>query len=274
MASRPLYQVSRWLARRLPCGLRSRLRLLRWGHEPPDLIDLPEPVRELPGERVAVIAPHPDDEAIGCGGVLSLYRQRRVPTTVLYLTDGECGDNCCDLRGDALTAERRAETAVAAHRLGLVGQRFLGFPDGSVRCDRSSVRRVRHALDSMRPDVLFIPSCGEGHRDHRAAFWLAAAAVRRYRYPLEIFVYEVWSPLRANCVVPIDFTAKAEAIRAYASQMDEQERYVGASDGLNRYRAATALLDGATHAEAFWRGAKAEFLRASSRSRRAHNGAC
>jgi hypothetical protein len=49
------------------------------------MVDKPE------GHKILVIAPHPDDEVIGCGGTVRLHRQLGHTVTILYLTDGERG---------------------------------------------------------------------------------------------------------------------------------------------------------------------------------------
>lgn len=224
------------------------------------LIAVPVAKRQLPGRRVMVVAPHPDDEAIGCGGTLSLYKDLGADISVVYLTDGEHGNAFCEESLDELVARRRAETERAGARLGISSRRFLCLPDTAVRCTRQARRRLVTEILQAQPDVIFIPSQAENHRDHRAAFQICAHAISKYNRDLDVFVYEVWTPLRANCVVPIRFEDKAAVIREYQSQLDESELYLRATEGLARYRAASALLP-CLHAESYWYGSRSQFLK-------------
>ena len=71
--------------------------------------------------NVLVIAPHPDDESIGCGGALCLHAARRDPMAVVYLSSGELGLKHLPRNKAWLTREREAERA--ARILG-VAKRF------------------------------------------------------------------------------------------------------------------------------------------------------
>ena len=88
-------------------------------------------------ERVLVIAPHPDDEVLGCGGVLALHAMRGDRVRVVVLTDGAAG-------GDA--EAREAETRAAATVLGLEQVEFLGLEDGGLECDPDLVMRLSELL--------------------------------------------------------------------------------------------------------------------------------
>lgn len=233
-----------------------------------DVLRLPERLDRLPGKRILVLAPHPDDEAIGCGGALCHYDAAKAHTTVLFMTDGEGGNTFCGLVGQELIAQRRAETAAAAALLGIDERRFLSLPDGRLAVNRTSIRKVAAEIERARPDVLFVPSPFEHHCDHSATFYIASHALTAYSAPIDVLVYEVWAPLVANCALSIDFACKAEAIRAYMSQLDEHQLYVAASEGLGRYRAVTALLEPTAHAECYWRGERRAFLRFATVMRR------
>jgi len=77
--------------------------------------------------NVLVIAPHPDDESIGCGGALCLHAGRRDPMAVVYLTSGELGMKHLPRNKAWLTREREAERATQI--LGVAKCFFLRLPD-------------------------------------------------------------------------------------------------------------------------------------------------
>ena len=77
--------------------------------------------------NVLVIAPHPDDESIGCGGALCLHSRRGDRSSVVYLTSGELGLKHLPRHDAWLTRER--EAAQAAKILGIARMFFLRLAD-------------------------------------------------------------------------------------------------------------------------------------------------
>ena len=78
-----------------------------------------------------VAAPHPDDETLGCGGLLLARHARGVPASVVFLTDG-AGSHQGGSSGPGLAERRKAEGAEACRRLGAAPPEFLNFPDGAL----------------------------------------------------------------------------------------------------------------------------------------------
>jgi N-acetylglucosamine malate deacetylase 1 len=201
--------------------------------------------------NVLVIAPHPDDEAIGCGGSLLVHADEGARVVAVFLTSGEHG--MTDLEPAAATTAREREAEQAATILGLADLVFLRGPDGGVR---AAVHRVAAALcavlDRERPDIVYVPHDGEAHDDHAAALTiLRAAAAGLPLYEPEVRAYEVWTPLAwpdaVEDVTPV-MDRKLEAIRCYGSQL-AQLPYDEAALGLGAYRGA--LTGGCAYAEAF-----------------------
>lgn len=192
--------------------------------------------------RVLAVAPHPDDEAIGCGGSLRQHALRGDEVHALFLTSGELGLPQLE-RAEAWTVrEREAEEAGAV--LGLAGQRFLRRPDWGLAEQREDlVVAVARELDRAAPDRILVPHAGEWHPDHRAAHAAVLAAARRLGLALELIgTYELWTPLAAHDELA-DISAvmddKLAAIRRYPSQLAAFD-YVQAVTGLNAYRGALA----------------------------------
>jgi LmbE family N-acetylglucosaminyl deacetylase len=103
--------------------------------------------------RVLVVAPHPDDEAIGAWGLMDWLRARGAHIAVLVVSDGAASHPGSPSWPTArLVAERRRETLRALRRLGVVPPdiAFLGLADGALDRDPLLVRRVlgRHAASS------------------------------------------------------------------------------------------------------------------------------
>ena len=200
-------------------------------------------------EHVMVIAPHPDDEAIGCGGTLCLHRERDDPVHVVFLTSGEAG--LPDLAPEAVWTIREAEGQEAAKVLDVGHVDFLRLPDLGLDDNISvAAERLRSILKSYPADLIYLPHPGESHPDHKAVLPIVRAALAP-NASSELRVYEVWNPMTEVGWVE-DISAvmqrKLRAIGCYQSQL-RLIRYDLAIRGLNRYR---GILHAASrYAEAF-----------------------
>lgn len=191
---------------------------------------------EIEATSVLVLAPHPDDEALGCGGAIARHVQLRVPVRVAIVTDGAFG-----LRGTARTEEarrREAEARAAARILGYGEPSFWGMADHGVAYGEPLVRRIMDAADGA--DLIYAPSPFEMHPDHRALGMAAMEAVRRLGAGVRMAFYEVGVPLRPNVLLDITdmATTKHDAVQCYRSQLDVQA-YGEQIAALNRFRTYT-----------------------------------
>jgi LmbE family N-acetylglucosaminyl deacetylase len=198
-------------------------------------------------ESALIVAPHFDDEVLGCGGLAAQLAAAGAVVRVLFLTDGGGGVERIEDR-DAYRDRRREEAGNAVRALGAAGCEILGLPDGAL--DRhldDAVEGLRRALLTQKPDLLLVPHPLEVTRDHQAAF----AAVHRLLGPLRegdpgeeetllslrILLYEVNHPGHPDLLV--DVTAGEETLEAamacYGSQ-EERHPYLNAALGLRRFR--------------------------------------
>jgi LmbE family N-acetylglucosaminyl deacetylase len=204
-------------------------------------------------ERVLVIAPHPDDEAIGCGGAICLHRREGSAVHVVFLTSGERYTEEVPAERNRLV--REAEARQAAGVLDVQGLDFLRLPDlGVGGCIDEAAGQLRSLLAARTPDILYVPHPEEAHPDHAAAVVIVRAALASLSSEAprpQLRGYEVWSPLTRHHWVE-DISAvmpqKVRAVRCYRSQL-RLFRYDAAVRGLNRYR---GILHAASrYAEAF-----------------------
>jgi LmbE family N-acetylglucosaminyl deacetylase len=193
--------------------------------------------------EVLVIAPHPDDESLGCGGTISLLCRRGDLVQVVFLTSGERGVE--GLPPQEARALREAEARQAGAVLGVNHVAFLRLPDGGVAGNiEPGGARLAQMLGGRRPGLLFLPHPGDEHADHKAALPLVAAAWRTLPGgpPPQLWGYEVWTPLAsygwAEDVSPV-MAQKLRAVRCHRSQLGSF-RYDRAVRGLNQYRGALA----------------------------------
>lgn len=189
-----------------------------------------------------VIAPHPDDEAIGCGGAVCLHAGRGDRVSVVFLTSGELGLKHLPREEAWRVREREAEAA--AEILGVKSMTFLRLPDWYLgeRVEEAALA-LAPVLARETPQRLYVPHSHESHPDHRAALPAVRAALAGLGAPVpDLLTYEVWTPLGEYDHVE-DITSvmsrKLRAVRSYASQL-EGFRYDRAVRGLNEYRGALA----------------------------------
>jgi len=228
----------------------------------PSTIASLRPMSAPAGKRIAVLAPHPDDEVLGCGGTLAVAGMGDPGTsvTVLYLTNGEKGTSTGDRCGEELACVRREEARRGLAALGVGRAEYAGFPDGELAAGSREVACVTQFLAAHAPDIVMVPPPLDPHSDHRAAAGilaqvLAALPVTR----ASVWIYEVQPCFPMNALVCIDAAdaAKASALAAHRSQ--NAERLVRAARGLAACRAMNSSHDW-QFAEAFRVGSASNYV--------------
>jgi N-acetylglucosamine malate deacetylase 1 len=205
--------------------------------------------------NVLVLAPHPDDESFGCGGTIKQITSSGGNVDVVFMTRGENGvehDAPATMTVYQGLAQQRSQEAIAACRiLGVRAASFLGGHDGHLDRQPELFGEVLRVLHQGGYRSVFCPWPHDGHPDHAATYGMLAAALPHYPYPIEVWLYEVWTPLEPNMVIPIDSTidAKLEAMRAHASQLKVMD-YLTAFRALAQYR--SLLYTSSKYAEAFY----------------------
>ncbi len=246
---RPLKAIRQYLNKAVSSGLPlwAKAYLLQRGIDAP-----PHQIEKAPADRIAVLAPHPDDDVIGCGGTLYKHRLAGDHVTVVYLTDGARGDDYSGPPSPMLAAQRRQEAETAADLLGIEDLRFFNYPDTKLLSNTETAQHLYETLQEVKAQAVFLPFLLDEHPDHIAANRLFAKISRQLRPPVTAYAYEVWTPLRPNRVVDISQAAakKKEAIRKHASQMKYID-YAETSAGLNKFRSMSTGF-GQGHYEAFF----------------------
>jgi LmbE family N-acetylglucosaminyl deacetylase len=218
---------------------------------------LPVQLETLRRQRVMVVAPHMDDEVIGCGGTLLLHRSLQSEVRVVFVSDSSGAvDDPAVARN--LRDIRRGEMMQVSDVLAFGSVVELGFADGSLMNHEEAIAaRLADELHAFRPTQVLCPFPADGHADHQATAVALARASRVAGWQGEVLAYEVWSTLWPNMAVDIGAVAdeKAHLIRMYASEMGDRD-YAAAVLGLNRYRGMQHRVE---LAEAFHRCDAAQF---------------
>lgn len=206
-----------------------------------------------PRGRVLALAPHADDEALGCGGVLIRHHEQGDPVRVVCVTDGAAGDPSGYYGGRDYLELRREEARRAGAILGVDELVFWDYPDGRLAEARDLAQRLAALFETYRPDIIYRPSTREIHPDHWALGVGVEEALRDYRWAVGDYCFEIWATVRPSYVIDISavWERKQQAIEQYQSQLRYND-YVHMIEGLNAYR--TIYLSSARYMEAFESG--------------------
>jgi LmbE family N-acetylglucosaminyl deacetylase len=212
--------------------------------------------------NVLVIATHPDDEALGCGGVMARHAAEGDAVHVLVITRGDP-----ELFAPELIEETRAELREAHRLLDVTSVRFLDFP--APKLDTVPGYRLAGAIGQVireiAPTVVYLPHGGDIHADHRAVYHATLVAAR----PIDgcpvarLLCYETlseteWAPPVADqAFIPTVFVEitpylerKIAAMACYRTQVKPppHSRALETLEALARLRGATVSV---AAAEAF-----------------------
>jgi LmbE family N-acetylglucosaminyl deacetylase len=212
----------------------------------PILLSRAEDVTSQTAKRSClVLAPHPDDETLGCGATIMRKLAAGAPVQVVIAADGRYAYPSSQLSVDALIEIREEEARRACAILGLSDESitFLRFEDVRLADHRGLLRdRLFAIFDMVNPEEILVSSVIDNHPDHRVLAELARelAQTRRHRVPM-LYEYPIWFwdpriwrvrdllKLRPRIVRTEEFRMrKHQAIAAYRSQvtnlLDETRR--------------------------------------------------
>lgn len=152
-------------------------------------LGLPRLTLEPAPARAVVVAPHPDDEILGVGGLLNLLAAAGTRVEVLSVTDGEASHPGGSVCPQELVPRRAAETSAALAVLGVrASVRRLRLPDGG----REALEQpVVNALRVEAGTWLLGPWAGDGHPDHEAVGRGCATVAERDG--ARLLGYPVWA---------------------------------------------------------------------------------
>ena len=150
--------------------------------------------------KIVVIAPHPDDEVLGCGGLIAQAARKGVNVKVIVLSGGGAAhDNCCGISGEDVKRERRKLTTESLRNLGLRSDKitFLDWEDGKLPLHDhpdfgSKADELSKLLAQLKLVDVFCPHPFEGWPDHVAAQEITREAIKRSDGKTTLYYYCVW----------------------------------------------------------------------------------
>ncbi|MCD8489511.1 PIG-L deacetylase family protein [Geitlerinema calcuttense] len=203
--------------------------------------------------KVLVIAPHPDDEVLGCGGAIARHTACGDEVQVAVISQG-----ALDLYSPEEEAQVRRELAEAHALLGITEVHFLDFPAPKLDTIPSHLLAdaIRQTLYSFHPNIVYLPHRGDIHIDHQAVFQATLVAARPFaRCPVrKLLCYETLSetewapPFGQDAFIPTVFvditpylTQKLKAMACYQAELKQSPhpRSLAALEALAQFRGST-----------------------------------
>ena len=144
-------------------------------------------------KKVMVVAPHPDDETLGCGGTILKHRDSgdRVYWLIMTSISTEEGYEA------SLVKARQKEVAAIQKAYGFNGSFSLDVPTTKLDTipQGELVRRISGIMDRIKPEYVYLPYRNDIHSDHQVTFAVVQSAIKTFRVPTikKVLMYEVVS---------------------------------------------------------------------------------
>ena len=193
-----------------------------------------------------IIAPHADDESLGCGGVISLLTSKGYNVKVIFVTDGsQSHPNSKEYPSHKLIAIREQEAKNALEILGVPSSQiyFFHLPDAKLHALAPSilgqtVQKLQEVILDFRPQTIFVPWRKDPHPDHISSWELSLKALytlSKTEFSAPILEYLVWFWERSSAIelpdpasvnlwkidTEVHLPLKRKAIAAHLSQLGQ-----------------------------------------------------
>ena len=184
-------------------------------------------------DYILILAPHPDDEAIGMGGMLALYAPQ---CDVIVMTDGSRGSKSIPPQVESEIRKRQFQREM--EYISVHAYKWMGYPDGSLLGQAECM----DAIDFSPYTKIFLPWGNDNHSDHTATFIYAMEKIKKINRSIEVYQYEVHVPLH-DITDYLDITDQIEEkckLICFHEDQIESVPYDEIVKSLDKYRACQA----------------------------------
>lgn len=185
-------------------------------------------------ERVLVLAPHQDDELIGCGGLLLQLKEFEKKIHVCFITDG--AQHISGMTKREVVAARRKEAEAVIDALG-VDYSELGLDNSEPYPSQQHLQELHSLLNEWQPDLILLPWMLDAPYKHRLANEMLALIMLKYGLNVDIWGYQVHNHLYPNILVDITdkMEEKVRLLSIYKTQNENFVNFPHLTKGLNAY---------------------------------------
>ncbi len=227
---------------------------------------LPSIIRPIPikapfGKSMLVVAPHQDDEIIGCGGAMALQIKRGKKVTVVFTQDGGDGYEAAGISREEAVSIREGEALSVARQLGAANPKFLRYANLNTKIIDVLAKDLIAEIECVKADVIFTPFFLDYNEHHQITNYALAEALSQSTMQPKIYGYEVWGLTIPNVIINIDsvMTAKRQLLSLYKSQLKGKD-YLNGITGLNMYHSMVFGTGECSYAERFFEMPAVEFI--------------
>jgi LmbE family N-acetylglucosaminyl deacetylase len=195
----------------------------------PTFLDHPD------GNRLLIIAPHQDDDIIGCGGLILHAVREKKEIIPIYLSDGK--NHIPGYLLEEVPKIRKKEAIDVWNTIGGIKPIFLDIPNKNFEVNEENAKKIYHSLRKYKPDSLFIPFFLEDSDIHRKSNHLLLLANKFGPLPnLKVWAYQTSTMICPNVGIEISdvFDKKIELMKMWESQ-NTVFNYAHYTKGLNIY---------------------------------------
>lgn len=189
---------------------------------------------KLAMRRILVVSPHPDDETLGCGGVILRHIKEGANVSWMIITEMSKEYGFAEIQiGNRAKEISQVEDMYCfdkVYKLGLPTMQLDTIPIGKI------IDAIRNVIEKESPEIIYVPFPGDAHSDHRLVYDAISTVFKWFRYPSvkSILCYETISetdfginptsfPFQPNFYVNIEkeIEKKIEIMKIYTSEMGD-----------------------------------------------------
>jgi len=210
-------------------------------------------------DKILIIAVHPDDETLGCGGTLLKHKANGDEIHWMIATESRIGSDFYIARAKEIEKVNKLYNFTSVHNLKLKTMQVDEYSMSEL------IGKISKVINEVQPNIIYLPFKGDVHSDHRKIFEAAYACTKSFRYPFvkKIYMIETLSETefapstKEDSFIPnvfVDITEfidkKLEIMKVFKSEIDEHPfpRSIRNLKALATLRGATA---GCEYAESF-----------------------
>lgn len=182
-----------------------------------DLKEYEPPVNK----QILIIAPHFDDEIIGCGGLIQFCNKNGYTCDVLFMTNSDTGNPLYSPKQlvNIINEERKNAKKIIGH----YNEYYLNVKDGFLQDNKKYRKQVEDLVDFSKYGQIFVPDPNDSHNDHRESYKIINSILKNKKYPcIDVFIYEsINGVIKPNIYLDIKdmYQNKIDAIQCYKSQI-------------------------------------------------------
>ncbi len=213
--------------------------------------------------RVLVVAPHPDDETLGCGGTLLRHKSMgdQIFWLIVTVASQDIGytSEQIAMRAQEIDTVQRVYGFSSVHQCGFTTTMLDTIPRVEI------IKKSGEVFQKIEPDIVYLPSCGDVHTDHHVVFDAVSSCIKWFRYPSvkKALAYETLSEtdfdinpvhlcFRPNVFVDISpfLEKKIQIMKIYNSEMGAFP-FPRSEEAIRAQAALRGIASGFKAAEAF-----------------------